>query len=267
MVMKNKRRASRESIDIDFTDVEGGGRSVPDGQYVVEVLKGSREEGQESGKEYIKWEYKVSEGKYKGTKLYDTTSLQPQALWKLHSFITAHGGDAPEGVVQFVIADYIGKEFTVQVTNEEYEGKDRPKVTGYVNPEVAADDDETEEEEETEEEDTEEEEEEEEPTPKAKGKRAQARAAAKKSVKDEEEDEEDEEDEEEEETEEEEPPVKSSKKKSSSSASKFKKGDRVKFKEDGKIYKGKILEVDGSVATVDVNGDEWQVQSEDLSSV
>jgi hypothetical protein len=276
MVTKRKKKRG-STISVNFEGVESGGRSVPDGTYAVEVEAVNLEEGEDSGKEYLKWEMRITKGKHKGVKLYDNTSLQPQALWKLKSLLIAMGEEVPDSTMELNPQDYVGKTLEVETTNEEYQGKDKSKITGYVGGESEEEEDgeeeeeseeeETEEESEEEEEeddDEEEEEEEEEKPARGKGKRAQARAAAKKksASKD---DEDDEDEDEEEEEEEEEAPAKSSKKKTS--AAKFKKGDKVKFKEDGKLYKGKVLEVDGSVATVDVAGDEWQVQMEDLSAL
>ena len=289
--MASKKRRSN-AIEVDFNGVESGGsRSIPDGTYLVEVKKITQEEGSDSGEPYLAWQFKVVEGKYKGATLFDNTSLQPQALWKLKTLLECLGEEVPDSTMRLVLSDYIGRRVQVEVTNEEYNGKDRPRITGYLfeggeseedeeeedeeedeedeeedeedeeDEEEDEEDEEEDEEDEEEDEEDEEEDEEEEPKPaRGKGKRALARAAARKaaSKKD---------DDEEEDDEDEKPSSKRSAKSKKSSTPAFKKGDRVSFDDDGTTIKGKIVEIDGSVATVDVKGDEWQVQVEDLTPV
>ena len=74
--------------------------------------------------------------------------------------------------------------------------------------------------------------------------------------------------EENEEEEEEEDTKKSSKKKKTAkkaSGGKIKKGSEVTFDDDGEEYSGKVKSIDGETATVDVDGDEWEIELSDLS--
>lgn len=200
----------KSGLTVDFTGVEAGGRSVADGKYRVKVKEVTLETGDTSGKDYLKWVYKIEPGQnHAGSLLYDNTSLQPQALWKLRGLLESMGVTVSGKFNLEPLRQWIGKETTVIVENEEYEGKQRPKISEYVVT-VEADDD-SEEEETEEETETEDEEEGEDETPA------------------------------------------------------FKVGARVKFKEDGKTYKGKITEVNDDMATVQVGDDEWELDVSDLT--
>lgn len=49
---------------------------------------------------------------------------------------------------------------------------------------------------------------------------------------------------------------------------KVKKGARVKFKdEDGNVYKGKVLSIEDEVVTIDVDGEEWQVELDQITAL
>jgi hypothetical protein len=296
MTMATGKKKRSNVIEVDFEGVESGGgqRAVPDGVYSVKVAQApTKEEGSESGEAYLSWKFAITKGKQKGATLYDNTSLQPQALWKLKSLLEAMGEEVPDSTLRLVPSEYVDRELNVEVVNEEYNGRDRPKVTAYIveTGEEDSEDDESEdseddeddekparkkgkskksededdesEDDESEDDESEDDEDEEDEKPKGKGKRALARAAKKKSKNDDDDDESEDDESEDDESEDEDDDKPAAKKKGGSS--KVKKGVRVSFEDDGKTVKGKVLEVDGSVATVDVKGDEWQVQLEDLT--
>src|SRR5580765_3902636 len=119
-------------VSVDFTGVEAGGaRAIPDGEYVFVVEEVSLETSQDSGQDYIKWQYKVKDGKYKGARLWDNTSLQPQALWKLRQVLEAMGVEIPEGAMDLELEEYVDMEVGIVVENEKYQGKDKPRAAGY----------------------------------------------------------------------------------------------------------------------------------------
>lgn len=183
---KNKK-SKKKGLKVDFKDVEAR-KVVADGEYHSKVADIEVEEGDKAP--YLKWTFDIMEPECKGAKLYTNTSLAPQALWNLRSLLECLGVDTPDSEFELDLESYKGMELKLTVTNEKYEGKNRPKVTDYAPLEGTAEseDDETAEEsdedgeaeEETEEEeeasdedadeDTEEEAEEEAPPPKkAKG--------------------------------------------------------------------------------------------------
>lgn len=197
------KRASGKGVQVDFTGVEsGGGRAVADGEYLAEVRSVSEEESSE-GNPYLKWVWKVIEdGEAKGATLYDNTSLQPQALWRLKTLLEVIGFDIPERAMTLDLKGLVGKKAKLEVTNEDYKGKQRPRVTGFSMIAVGS-----------------------------------AKAAPKKKDEDDE-------------------------------SSSFKVGQKVKFKdEDGKVYKGRVADSEGDTVTVDVDGEEWEVEAENVTAL
>lgn len=123
--------AKRADVTVDFSGVESGGRSVPDGQYLTEVVSVEEKESQE-GNMYLAWKWKVCDGPYKGAIIYDNTSLKPTALWRLKTLLECLGVDVSEGKMGLRLADYKGKTALVMVANEKYQGKDKPRITEFL---------------------------------------------------------------------------------------------------------------------------------------
>lgn len=293
MAKKSSKKTS--SVSVNFEGVEAGGRSLPDGQYSLEVegvpeLKTSAE----SGNQYISWVFKVTEGKYKNRKVWHNTSLQPQALFNLRNLLEAMGIEVEDASMDLELDEFEGSEVGAIVVNEKYEGKDRPRISEFIPTEdvESTDDDEEEEEEEEddepkpkksssktaakapvkgkkkveeedEDEDEDEDEEEEEPAPKKSSKKAPPAktSSKKKPVKEEEEDED-----EDEEEEEEEPAPKKTIKKTTKKAPAFKAGQKVTFEDDGEELTGKIVELNDEVATVKVGKDHYEIELSDLTA-
>lgn len=130
MAVKKKGSGGKRFLEVDFSGVEAGGKAVPDGAYTVEVAEVTEEESS-GGNPYLKWKLKVSEGDCKGSVLYDNTSLQPQALWRLKGLIESLGEEVPDSVMKIDISDFVDGTMDVIVVNENYEGRDRPKVSEY----------------------------------------------------------------------------------------------------------------------------------------
>lgn len=131
--MPAKRPApGKKGLTVDFSGVEsGGGRAVDDGEYVAEVTSVSEEES-ESGNPYLAWKWKITEsGDAKGATIYDNTSLQPQALWRLKGLLEVLGFDVPDSAMTIDLKALVGKKATLEITNEEYRGKQKPRVTAF----------------------------------------------------------------------------------------------------------------------------------------
>lgn len=259
MAKVKSKKGKKSTIKVDFEGIEsGGGRAVADGVYSATIDKVEEEESSE-GNPMLKLEYKLKNG----ARLYDNVSLLPQALWRFKTLLEVVGVEVEDGEMEIDPADLVGKELKVEVTNEKWQGKDRPKVTGY---DSAGESDDEEEEESSDEED---EEDEDDKPAKKKGK-----SESKKSKKDDDEDEdededdEDEEDDEEEDEEDEDDKKKSKSKKSDSKKSKFKTGQKVTFKDEkGKTKKGVITDIDGdNIKVEDKDGDTWEVEADDLTA-
>lgn len=237
--MATKRSKKSRSISVDFEGVESGGFALADGTYIGEVASVEEKESAEGNPMIlVKWKIKG-----KNVTLFDNISLLPQALWRLKTMLEATGTEVPDAAMDIDLDDLEGQSCKLEVTNETYEGKERPRVTNYVSLEdKGGDEGETEAEGEEEEEEAEEEEDSK-PARKPVGKKP----GGKKPAEEEEEEEEAEEEEEE----------------------RLKAGQKVKFKDEkGKIVKGKITAIEDETATVkDTAGDEWEIDLSDLETV
>jgi hypothetical protein len=249
------KKASNSSFKVDFTGVEAGGFEVPDGLYVLAVQTVTQKKSQEAGNPYLSWEFKVDEGKYKGRKVWDNTSLQPQALWKLRGLFENMGMDIEDGEFEVDLEELQGQLVGAEVVNEKYQGKDKPRIASY----LPAD--------EVDGESGDEEEQEEEPEPPKK-------ETPKKSTKKPEPEPEPEEEEEEVEEEEAEPepepePPKSTAKKKvikKPAAPEFEVGMAVTFTDEGEDYKGKIHSVGDDTVEVKVGKDIWELDKVDVTA-
>ncbi len=241
-------------ITVDFEGVEAGARKVADGNYVAEITEVQETESKSSGEPMLSLKWKITSKKGAGALLYDNISLQPQALWRLKGLMEALGEEVPDSSMEIDLSDLEGKSVAIEVTNEIYEGKERPRITAYFPEE---DFKETGASKKKDKDEDEEDEDEDEPL------HNKSKSTKKSKVdSDDEEEDEDEDNEDDEEDEDE----KSSKRKSSSS--KFKVKQRVKFRdEDGKLVKGTITELDGDTAKVeDADGDEWEIDVSELQA-
>ena len=153
---KPMRPARGKRVRVDFSGVDtSGGREVPDGQYTLAVEAIEEKESSE-GNPYLAWTYKVADGEAKGARVWDNTSLQPQALWRLAKLLRCLGEEDLEGSVDLDLGAYIGRTVQAEIVNETYQGKRKPRVTDFMH--ASADEaEEAEEEAEEEEEEAEEE--------------------------------------------------------------------------------------------------------------
>jgi len=129
---KPMRPAKGKRVRVDFTGVDtSGGIEVPDGSYNLTVESIEEKESQE-GNPYLAWIYRVKDGPCKGARIYDNTSLQPQALWRLAKLLRALKEDDLEGTKDLDLASYNGREIEVEIVNETYQGKRKPRVTDFI---------------------------------------------------------------------------------------------------------------------------------------
>lgn len=275
-VKKKLKKRKGNVISVDFTGVESGGRACPDGTFKAEITAAAEEESS-TGNPMIVAKFKILNGKGKGALIYDNLSLQPQALFRLKALCEAVGLEV-DGAADIDLDDIIGEEILVDVENETYEGKKRPRAVGYAAPgsETEEEDAEEEEEEESEEEESEEEDDEAEEEEKPKKSSKVVKKSSKKKPKDEEEEDEeeddaedeeddDESDEEDEEDEEDRPTKKKVGRVNGKTATGLVKGRKVKFKDGKTIIKGTVVSVKNKTCRVeDKNGDEYDVPSEQV---
>lgn len=240
--------------------VDSGGRSISDG-WAHGRIKEAELVVSSNDNEMFKCKWEVTRKKEKAT-VYDNLVMTPAAAWKVKSLLECAGVKVPKGQMEVDEETLEGLECGVEITNENYEGKDRPKITGFkASDDEDDDEDEDEEDEEDEDEDEDEDdedesddeddesdddeddeeededdEEEEDEKPSKKSKSKKPAKGKKKKPKDEDEDEDDEDDEDDEEEEEEddededdedEKPSKKSKKKPAKKPAKAEKGKKA----------------------------------------
>lgn len=127
------RRTSKKkagSVSVNFKGVEiGGQKRIPEDDYLMRVVEITQEEGDKA--DYLKWVFKVDDGKYKGATFYVNTSLAPQALWKLGALLQALGHEVPDDEMDLDFEDYIDETLMGVVADEIYEGKKRSRMVDF----------------------------------------------------------------------------------------------------------------------------------------
>lgn len=273
MARTSRKSKKANSLSVDFTGVESSGK-VSEGRQLAEVVECEVKTSDNTGNDYINWKLKA-----KGGNIYHTTSLQPQALWNLRNTLEAMGMEVPEAALELDLSEFPGMELGIEVENETYQGKKRPRIIDVfpveeLDGEEAESDDEPEAEEESssgddltyddimemDKEELLEIAEEEEIKVLAKVKRnlknLRAHIASELGLEPEEEDEPEEEPEEK--------PTRRSRRKTGTKE--LAKGVDVEFEDDGEDIEGTIISVNKKegFAVVDVDGEEWEVELEDI---
>jgi hypothetical protein len=224
-------KGKKNTISVDFSNVESSG--VPDeGDYVLEVDEVEQKTSDNSGNDYLSITFKITEGKFKGKKVWHNCSLQPQALFNLRGLLEALGFDVSTGKFEFDPADMVGESCGASLAHETYNGKVKARPVEFFSSD-----------------DVEESAEEEKPV---------AKAAAKPAPKVEEP-----------ETPAETPAPKAKKKKPAAPADGFSVGDTVSFVDDeGNDLKGTITAIEDGAYTVTTGvgkkAEEWELEESDL---
>lgn len=118
---------AKRVLNLNMKDVSVGG-VIPEGEYAVTVDEVSVEESQQ-GNQYLKWVFKVLDGKQKGSKIYHNTSLLPQSLFNLKNLLIALGIPVPDKAFQLNLDECEGCNCGVTIAHETYDGKKRSRVT------------------------------------------------------------------------------------------------------------------------------------------
>lgn len=229
--MVTKRSKKSSSVSVSFKGVQAGGMSVPDGNYRAYPEEVTQEES-DDGNPYLKWKWKIVGPKAKGALVWDNTSLQPQALWRLRGLLETLGHEIDEDDEMDLDLEELagdGNEITLEITNEKYKGKDQPRITGFSTDGEAGGEEEDDDD---------------------------KKSSKKSSKKDDDDDDDDDDDKKE----------KSGKDERVGKKPKFKEGSKVRFEDEkGKTHKGTVTEVDGDTIKVeDSKGEEWEIDADDL---
>lgn len=120
--------AKKNTIRVDFSGVETQG-IVPEGEFIAEVTKVTKEvKEDDESKEYLKWELVIAEGKHKGKKLYNNTSLQQQSLWATKRFLETLGVELEDGPLDLDLEDMIGLQIGVVIEHSIWKGRTQSRV-------------------------------------------------------------------------------------------------------------------------------------------
>ena len=125
------------SLRVDFTNVEAGGfEPLPEGKYQATVFEVEQRVSASSGKPYLNWQFRIMGGDYDGRRAFYMTSLQPQALWKLKEVLRHLGYSDEElsGEFELDLTDLLGRECTILIGHEQYNGEIRDRVLNVVGP-------------------------------------------------------------------------------------------------------------------------------------
>lgn len=155
------KKTNKKGIKLNFEGVETGYKAVPEGVYEVRVKEIETGTSQ-AGAPKLDFKFEIISGKNKGSVLFYTCSLQPQALFKLKVVLEALGFEIPEGNFNLDVDELIDLECSVEVAHETYEGKKRAKIVEFIGSEEEEEDSDEEEDEDDEDDDEEEEDEEDE---------------------------------------------------------------------------------------------------------
>lgn len=143
---KKKKKASN-IIEVNFEGVKSF-KTAPEGTYTVEVKEVEQGTSGE-GNDKLDWTFQITEGKQKGGLLWTTTSLLPQALFKLRDLLDALGMEVPDDAMELDLDDVVGMTCGVVVYHEDYNGKPQAKISDFISADdVGAGEEEDEEDEE-----------------------------------------------------------------------------------------------------------------------
>ena len=109
-------------VNLNLTNI----KDLEDGIYPVRVESVEQTKSKSSGNPMLKVTFNVIDS---NRKLFDNFSFQDSALFKLRDFLVATNITFDEN--GFDDQELIGREVRVQVQNEMYEGKSRPKIVAF----------------------------------------------------------------------------------------------------------------------------------------
>ncbi len=130
MAKADKKKKKGNVINVDFSGVKTF-KTIPEQNYLVEVTS-CEEETSSNKNPMLSWEFEVAEGKHKGAKLWYTTVLNKDSLWKLREVLEALGQEVPDDEMDLDLTELVGMQCGVNVLHEEYEGKMKAKIADFI---------------------------------------------------------------------------------------------------------------------------------------
>jgi uncharacterized protein DUF669 len=126
---------AKRTVTVDFEGVEAGGGSIhiPEGDYGLKITKAVLKKGKESGKDNIRFLFKVIKGNSKGVgkTISHNCSLQKQSLWNLRNLIESAGKQVPSKAIKLDLDKMVGWELACTVVDDEYNGKKKSSIGGF----------------------------------------------------------------------------------------------------------------------------------------
>lgn len=126
-------------LNLDFTNAGGDFDALPKATYNATVYAIEQKYSNNGGNPYLNWQFKVQGGEHNGRIVFDTTSLQPQALWKLKGHLKAIDPSMDlSGAMSLDTDELLGKECRIVIIHEMYEGEAKARVKKLLPPDNAA---------------------------------------------------------------------------------------------------------------------------------
>lgn len=105
---------------------------LPNGAYLCAITDCESRTSENSGNTYLNWTLNVQEGEFKDRKLWAMTALTEQSLWRLVQLIEAATGEKlPQAEIDLEPKELFGKRVVAIVSQENYEGVLRNRVTRF----------------------------------------------------------------------------------------------------------------------------------------
>jgi hypothetical protein len=120
-------KGKKSVVRADFTGVDSGGITVPEGEYIVKVKTVKLDES-DAGNDYLAWELKVRDGKHVNKTLYHNTSLSTQSLWATKRWLETLGVEVPDGELEMDLAEYVDMEIGVIIEHDTWKGRVKARI-------------------------------------------------------------------------------------------------------------------------------------------
>lgn len=125
-----KRKTKKNVVSVNFKGVTTF-KTPNEGDYLIRVAE--VEEGvSRNDNEMLSWTFEIADGDFEGSKLFYTTVLSKDSLWKLREVLEALGQDVPDGKLDIDLKELIGCECGATVFHETYEGKKKAKIADFL---------------------------------------------------------------------------------------------------------------------------------------
>lgn len=113
-------------MKIDFSNISEF-KTVPAGKYPARVTEMVLTKAN-SGNKMFNWTFTITDGEYKGRKIWTRTVLVEDSLWVLRNYLIALGIEVPKGAVDVDPQKIIGKYCIIETEVDIYQGKEKSVI-------------------------------------------------------------------------------------------------------------------------------------------